>query len=232
MNKSLSRPNPAHSLFIAGVTIHIDQEGRYCLTDLHKASGGKPDYAPGQWLRIQQTQELIAELSDVHFPTSDQINNLTPVKVVNSFTEKQGTFVVKELVYAYAMWISAAFMLQVIRTFDAAVNERLKDSMPAKAYLQLNERHSDLQEKYIALLEEKAAAPALASPHYRRPWSREEDAKAVELFQDGLSYRQIGAEIGRSMEAVSHRFRGVLKAETAVNTAVTAASVNANEVWC
>lgn len=101
-----------HPLTIIETTIRQDAEGRYSLNDLHKAAGGKQRHQPRYFLANSQAKELIAELAS----EGDSGNPLS----VHRGGQRQGTFVCKELVYAYAMWISPAFMLKVIRAYDAA----------------------------------------------------------------------------------------------------------------
>lgn len=96
-----------NALTIANTAIRQDADGRYCLNDLHRASGGEVKHAPAQWLRNNQTKELIAELETMQIP------------LVSIEGRNGGTYVAKELVYAYGMWISAAFNLKVIRGYDA-----------------------------------------------------------------------------------------------------------------
>lgn len=116
--------NPNNQPLVIGeFTIRQDDDGRYCLNDLHKASGNLSKHKPAFWLRNEQTQGLISELqnSNSQFSAIDQ-----PVNILRgnfSGDIKQGTYVVKELVYSYAMWISAKFHLMVIRAYDALVME-------------------------------------------------------------------------------------------------------------
>lgn len=100
-------------IIIDNTEIKQDSQGRYCLNDLHKASGGESKHRPAYWLSNQQTQELIAEISKDGIP---------------SILIKQGlgTFVSRELVYAYAMWVSPKFHLLVLRTFDKVVKGELQ----------------------------------------------------------------------------------------------------------
>ncbi len=107
----------------ADTPIRTDAEGRYCLNDLHRASGGNPSHAPGQWLRNKQTQDLVAEMTDVQISTSP------PIASIRGGDGAQGTFVAKELVYAYAMWISPAFHLRVIRAYDAMLTQQSRDAV-------------------------------------------------------------------------------------------------------
>lgn len=104
------------SLSILGTTIRQDAEGRFCLNDCHKASGGENKNRPSIWADNSQTKALIAEIQ-----AEAGIPALTSIKGGNA----SGTYACKELVYAYAMWISPAFHLQVIRAFDALVTGQI-----------------------------------------------------------------------------------------------------------
>lgn len=118
-------------------------DGLYSLNDLHKASGGAKKHQPALFIKNQSTQNLIAEIehsknsdfeSDLGIPRSKEIERSSDlrigsesrrsdlsiaIKAIKGGHKHQGTWVCKELVYAYAMWISAKFHLQVIRAFDA-----------------------------------------------------------------------------------------------------------------
>lgn len=92
------------AIVIDTITIRQDSEGRFCLNDLHKAAGGEPKHRPGEWLKSGPTSQLISEIESA---------NVIAVSTVMG--RNGGTFVCKELVYAYAMWISPQFHLKVIR---------------------------------------------------------------------------------------------------------------------
>ena len=122
-----STVNCTSSIIISDIKIHMDAEGRYSLNDLHKASGKERRHEPAAWLRLDQTNELVKEILNTQmcvFKNGDNSNSAES-QIKNPMDSKKGryggTCVCKELVYSYAMWISAAFSLKVIRAYDALV---------------------------------------------------------------------------------------------------------------
>ena len=93
------------------------------LNDLHKASGGAPKHQPALFMQNQQTKSLIYEIEgDLGIPRTV----LTQRGGAN-----RGTWVCKELVYSYAMWISPKFHLKVIRAFESiSTNQTLPSPIP------------------------------------------------------------------------------------------------------
>jgi len=114
-------------LMIADVQIRTDEQGRFSLNDLHKAAvaqgANERTKEPGKFLSSPMTAELIAELEITQIP--GDLLTPAPEAVSASAGRNGGTFVCKEVVYAYAMWISPKFHLQVIRTFDAVATGKL-----------------------------------------------------------------------------------------------------------
>ncbi|WP_051228291.1 KilA-N domain-containing protein [Oceanospirillum beijerinckii] len=98
-------------------------DGLFSLNDLHKASGSDSKHKPYNFMRSGQTVELIEEInqgSDVSLGAG------SAHKIVHG-GKNRGTYVCKELVYSYAMWISAKFHLAVIRAFDQMTTSPARD---------------------------------------------------------------------------------------------------------
>jgi hypothetical protein len=98
-------------LTVADVVVQRDADGRFSLNDLHRAAGGEERHRPSRWVENLQTQELVDELSKAGIPALEVVRG-------GAFP---GIFGMYEMVYAYAMWISAAFCVKVIRGYHASI---------------------------------------------------------------------------------------------------------------
>ncbi|MDR3100791.1 MAG: KilA-N domain-containing protein [Paraburkholderia sp.] len=108
-----------HTLTIDDIEIH-DLDGLYSLNDLHRASGNAQKHRSKYFFALEQTKELIAEIEK---------GGITPFKVARG--RNGGTYACRELVIAYAAWISPAFHLKVIRVFLAVAVPQPAPESPA-----------------------------------------------------------------------------------------------------
>lgn len=103
------------AIAIADVVVRQDSKGRYNLNDFHRAAGEENRHRPSLWADNQQAKDLAAEIAQETGKAG------IPALVLQRGGKAPGTYACRELVYAYAMWISPAFHLKVIRTFDKAM---------------------------------------------------------------------------------------------------------------
>lgn len=97
-----------NAISIKHLEVKMNNDGMYCLNDLHKASGGEAKNEPSNWTRTEYFKGLAEEIG----------NSANMQSWKKSAGRYGGTYVCKELVYAYAMWVSAKFHIDVIRVFD------------------------------------------------------------------------------------------------------------------
>lgn len=160
-------------LIINETKVTTDEDGRYSLNDLHKASGGNPKNKPALFMQNKNFKDFV-EILKVDNPT------------FNPVAKKQGrynggTWVSKELVYKYAMWVNPNFELKVIRTFDS-----LMESIEAPATMQA------LNELTMKIECDKATASdcGKALAHYKKVKKQNQDrwVKSVKSAQLSLGF--------------------------------------------
>ena len=119
---------------------HLQRCARSAGMEGHGQAKNKPDL----FLRLEQTKSLI-----------DEISKGTDTYLSTKLGSQGGTYASKELVIAYAAWISPAFHLQVIRVFLDSQKAPAVSTLPAVRSLTKEEQtainmraHVLAQEKY------------------------------------------------------------------------------------
>ena len=209
-------------LVIANTEIHQDADGRFSLNDLHRASGGEDKNQPSNFLRAEQTQKLIEAINR----SSDSMNALS----TKQGGKNQGSYGVKELVYAYANWISADFYLGMIRTFDAVATGKQVANDAAKAianpvpHVKAHFAVAAAMEK-MGLRKEMAMAVALKAIHDDTGLTTEGYRLALPGVEDvcNLNQKQLGELIGVSSREIGKQLRdaGLLDDDEAGQRVVT-----------
>ncbi|WP_374063527.1 KilA-N domain-containing protein [Klebsiella quasipneumoniae subsp. similipneumoniae] len=177
-------------LVISNVAVKQDKSGRYCLNDLQRAAVNEEGESRSartmevhEFMRRPETRALIDLLEN------ETTGNLRSLPVLTIQGRNGGTFVCKELVYAYAMWISPRFNLHVIRTFDAAVaKEQIRVSYRDSAKLEYRPMTD-------AIKHEREVAGKAIAPHH---FSNEADLiNRIALGMTAAKFR-VHHEIGKT----------------------------------
>ena len=139
--------------------------GLFSLNDLHRAAGAARRHEPARFIRLDGTKALIAELGAYPEMGTPSTNSQTPMRVIND-GENNGTYACRELVIAYAAWISAAFHLKVIRVFLAATTPQAEPTQTRLDYDRISPAQAqDLKEIVAAIVQAGIQG-------YAETWSR------------------------------------------------------------
>lgn len=151
---------------------------------------------PAEWLRYSTAKDLIDELKVGNPTLCPLASEMTDFPVNKTRGRFGGSFVVKELVYAYAMWVSPKFHLEVIRSYDRLATEGV--AVHYTAAESVLEDPLSYMEKVIA------QAKVLKAERDRLALENKEMAPKAVVFDNCMALRQESlATFVRTLEGVN-----------------------------
>lgn len=103
---------------------------------------------------------------------------------------------------AFKKWVTSEVLPSIRKTGGY---QSAPEQIPVAAFSVLQMELHILQRKYIDLLEDRLAEKPVFGA--ARPWTPEEDRRALALRAEGLGCTRIGYQLGRSKDSVERRFR-------------------------
>lgn len=108
---------------VNGVSVRVDEEGRYSLNDLHAAAVANGEATesqrPSVFLRSAQIKRFVKALQSKALKSASESNQ--PLRVTKGGSES-GAWGVELLAIRYAAWIKPEFEIEVYEVFRAVVH--------------------------------------------------------------------------------------------------------------
>lgn len=106
------------TVVVNGVSVRVDDEGRYNLNDLHAAAvatgEATENQRPSQFMRSAQVCRFVDTLS--------RVQKCTAVKTINGGLS-HGVWALELVAIRYAAWLSAEFEIRVYQTFQTLIRK-------------------------------------------------------------------------------------------------------------
>lgn len=103
---------------VNGVSVRLDDEGRYNLNDLHAAAVANGEATenqrPSQFMRSRQVRNFVDTLT--------RVQKCTAVQTING-GHNHGVWALELVAIRYAAWLSAEFEIRVYQTFQSLVRK-------------------------------------------------------------------------------------------------------------
>ncbi|TRL63526.1 KilA-N domain-containing protein [Citrobacter youngae] len=107
---------------VNGVSVRVDDEGRYCLNDLHAAAVANGEASesqrPSVFLRSAQIKRFVKALKSKALKSASEQNQ--PLNVIKG-GDQSGAWGVELLAIRYAAWIKPEFEIEVYEVFRTVI---------------------------------------------------------------------------------------------------------------
>ena len=140
------------------VEVMQDDNGRYCLNDIFRASGSEPKNEPWRWLRTKSAPDAV-DLTGTKSGGCELPDDFDSYVIKVKLNRATVTFAPIKVVYKYAAWISKEFEDAVYSAFTELTKGNVKEAADIASSVTITPeiiaRYEYLQGKLGKLLKEK-----------------------------------------------------------------------------
>lgn len=162
---------------VNGVSVRVDEEGRYNLNDLHAAAVANGEATesqrPSNFTKASKIKAFAQELTAA--------TNVAALKIVNG-GHNHGVWGLELLVIRYAAWLSAKFEIKVYQTFQSV----MRNGLDAMSRLNKIDYVIDRESKEISQCASRMARWGIGGRKRLLTSARERIIEEVQLYLPGV----------------------------------------------